>query len=106
MRSRPSLCLHREGRMMNKTVSNITTRISEDAEITIEIEELCYHNYETNGDDPQDKYLVKVDLSKFDNKKFFNFMIDFPNGEYIEVTPGSLSYNDKDIRLYQEFGGR
>lgn len=91
---------------MNRTVSDSSMRISEGAEITVRIEEVCYHNYETNGDDPQDRYIVFVDLSKFDDKKFYNFVIDFPNGENVEIGPGSMSYKDKDIRLYQEFGGR
>lgn len=92
--------------MFNKVVSDSSMRISEDAEITIKIEEVCRHNYETNGNEPLDKYIVFVDLSKFDEKKFFNFVIDFPKGENVEIGPGSMSYSDKDINLYQEFGGK
>lgn len=91
---------------MDKTVFDSSMRISEDAEITVKIEEVYSRNYETHNDEPQDKYVVFVDLSKFDYMKFHNFVIDFPNGENIEVYPGSLSYTDRDIHLYQEFGGR
>lgn len=50
------------------------------------------------------KYILHIDLSKFDEKKFWNFDITFPNGASIELDDGCLTYENDYIRLYQEFG--
>lgn len=86
---------------MSKPVS-LDVNVCEDAQVKIEIEEMW--KYEDGKRVPNGKYMVKIDLSKFDEKKFWDFDITFPSGASVELGDDSLSYQNKFIHFYQEFG--